>query len=184
VYGAPYNALACFLSTFIAGVNSGRAVETAVHYDLTTSKRVENPLVTPLELNTTTDHRGFAYFTIRSVVQAAYPLSLWAPTAPWAGRNGPELNLLNLVAVYNASNVFLGIMGVSIPSSFLQQFFQTFDKTANSQIFAIDAEGQVVATTASTPVYVSWMQSASRAVPQGCASSVLGVASLFPAIVC
>ncbi len=50
----------------IAGVNGGKAVETAVQYDLVTAKQVENPIPTPQELNTTTDNRGVGYFTVRS----------------------------------------------------------------------------------------------------------------------
>ncbi len=184
MFGPPHNSLSCFLSTFIAGVNGGKAVETAVQYDLVTAKQVENPIPTPQELNTTTDNRGVGYFTIRSFLQSSYPLPLWAPTSPWLGRNGPELTVACVVAIYNGSNTFLGQNAVAIPSSFLQQFFQTFDKTANSQIFAIDAEGQVVATTASTPVSVYWIQSASRVVPTGCLTSAVGYPSPFPAIAC
>jgi hypothetical protein len=44
---APHNSVMCFLSTFIAGLNNGLSVDSAVQYSIADHTRIKNPLRAP-----------------------------------------------------------------------------------------------------------------------------------------
>jgi HAMP domain-containing protein len=100
-------------------------------------------------------------FWVANIMKSPSPRAQWAPISPWESSPFP-LSLSAAVPVYNSAHQLIGVAGVDQRLSQISRFLQNSKPSPGTEIFILERDGNLVASSGSQPVYKLTDQKADR----------------------
>jgi signal transduction histidine kinase len=91
-------------------------------------------------------------FWVANVAESPSPKASWAPISPWESSPFP-LSLSAAVPVYNSNHKLIGVTGVDQRLTQISHFLQSSKPSPGTEIFIIERDGNLVASSGQQPVY-------------------------------
>jgi signal transduction histidine kinase len=98
---------------------------------------------------------------VANIIKSPSPKAQWAPISPWESSPFP-LSLSAAVPVYDGAHKFIGVAGVDQRLSQISRFLQDSKPSPGTEIFILERDGNLVASSGSQPVYKLTNQKADR----------------------
>jgi signal transduction histidine kinase len=119
----------------------------------------EQGQLTNLEL--VEDYDFQSEFWVANIIKSPSPKPQWAPISPWESSPFP-LSLSATVPIHNSAHQLIGVAGVDQRLSQISRFLQNSKPSPGTEIFILERDGNLVASSGTQPVYKMTHQKADR----------------------
>jgi signal transduction histidine kinase len=104
------------------------------------------------DLTLVEDYDFKSEFWVANLIASSSPKASWVPISPWESSPFP-LSITATVPVYNSTRQFIGVTGVDQRLTQISRFLQDSKPSPGTEIFIIERDGNLVASSGQQPVY-------------------------------
>jgi signal transduction histidine kinase len=91
-------------------------------------------------------------FWVANIAKSPSPKANWAPISPWESSPFP-LSLSAVVPIYNSTHTLIGVASVDQRLTQISRFLQESKPSPGTEVFIIERDGNLVASSGQQPVY-------------------------------
>jgi signal transduction histidine kinase len=104
------------------------------------------------DLTLVEDYDFHTEFWVANVAESSSPKASWVPISPWESSPFP-LSISATVPIYNRNHKLIGVTGVDQRLTQISQFLQSSKPSPGTEIFIIERDGNLVASSGQQSVY-------------------------------